>query len=321
MLERGQRIGEYEVEAHIATGSMGHVYRVRHVARDTRHALKFLPLANQMVRHRMLLEAVNLERLQHPNVVTLTEVIEVDGDPGLVMEYVDGPTLRSWLAKPRSLMELEQVFQGVVRGVAHAHRHGIVHRDLTPLNILLVRTPQSVLPKVADFGLAKAVDPEADLGGLSATDVALGGAAYRAPEQLATPGLVDRRADVFSLGVLLHEMMVGRLPFEGRDPLELANRIRAGRRSPVATIRPDLPHRIVAAIDGCLEPDPDKRIPSCNVLLQVLAEGGAATPVAAPSRGESEDAPSLLETAMFGVMGALIVVALGLAVFLLVGVG
>ena len=270
MLDVGTVIGGYRVVSHLATGGMGEIYKVVHVDRGTTHALKYLPLANSRIRKRLQREADLQTKLSHPNVVTLTEVIDVNGDPGLVMEFVDGPSLARWLRdhKP-TLEESERLFRGVVSGVGHAHRKGMVHRDLKPSNILLARTPEGIAPKVADFGIAKALSDEGQEK-LTRTGHSLGSPAYMAPEQITNAHGVDQRADIFALGCLLYELVCGERAFKGDDTLEVLNAVSHGHYTPPEQVKADLPKRFTVTIKRCMARDARERFPNCEDLVDSL---------------------------------------------------
>ncbi len=279
MLEPGTVVGSYRVEAHVATGGMGEVYRVVHVERGTSHALKYLPLMSSRIRKRLLREAEVMMRLSHPNVVNLTEVLDVEGDPGIIMEYIDGPTLSRWLRTHRpTIEEAEQLFKGILAGVGHAHRKGMVHRDLKPSNILLARTADGIVPKVADFGIAKASDTGSTREKLTRTGHSLGSPAYMAPEQILDAHNVDARADLFSLGCLLYEMACGERAFKGKDTLEVLNAVSQGHYVPPDQVVPDLPPRIGVAILQCLAQDRERRVQTCEALVALLESGDDAAP-------------------------------------------
>ncbi|MBW1878329.1 MAG: serine/threonine protein kinase [Deltaproteobacteria bacterium] len=272
---------------------MGEVYKVVHLERGTVHALKYLPLANSKIRKRLLREADLQTQLAHQNVVTLTEVLDIEGDPGLVMEYVDGPPLSLWLRERRlTLEEAEALFIGVVSGVAHAHRRGLVHRDLKPSNILLARTPDGMIPKVADFGIAKALSGDHEK--LTQSGHSLGSPAYMAPEQIQNAHEVDQRADMFSLGCLLFELVCGVRAFQGEDTLEVLNAVAQGNYVHPTQVVPDLPGRIVDSIVRCLAQDPKQRVQTCEELLEILDTGSddPMTPVS-PRRSEEATHPRI----------------------------
>ncbi len=318
MLNNGETVAGYRVEEHVASGTAGQVYRVVHVDRGTEHALKYLPLANSEQRSRFLREAETLRKLAHPNVVQLTEVIQIGADPALVMEFVRGPSLEEWMVEDRQIRDIEQMFMGIVKGVAHAHMHGIIHRDLKPNNVLLAQTSSGLVPKVVDFGLSKLEDPATGLA-LTRTDMSIGAAAYKSPEQIVDPRVVDSRTDVFSLGCLLYEMACGRSAFGGGDPLEVMNAVRNGVYTPPGELRADLSDRFTQAIEGCLRVDPALRLGSCEALLSALGEGTAMTPISAPVRDERPtlDAPRRQGTPLSAVGVALIVAAVVVAVGLM----
>jgi len=272
MLEPGQQIDRYTVDRLLGQGGMAVVYRVKHSQLGSFHALKVLTLTSAGIRERLLQEGRVQASLRHPNIVTVTDVIDVGGSPGLVMEYIEGPGLDEWLASHRPTMqEAESLFRSVIEGVAAAHDKGLVHRDLKPGNIMLAQgSGGGFIPKVADFGLAKALeaaDPEMQK---TRSGVTMGTPAYMAPEQIRDAKNVDSRADVFSLGCILYELICGRPPFAGPDILSIFNAVASGSYPPPISLIPDLPARVQNAIQGCLVVDREHRIPDCHVLLAVL---------------------------------------------------
>lgn len=275
MLDVGRQVERYTVEAPLGEGGMAQVYRVRHGQLGTLHALKVLTLGHSSIRERFLHEGRVQATLHHPNVVAVTDVLEVDGAPALLLEFVDGPTLHDWIDQPYDLATAERVFRSVVAGVQAAHAKGLVHRDLKPANVLMARIEGEWVPKVADFGLAKAVEDGGH--GTTRSGIAMGTPAYMAPEQIRDAKRVDARADLFSLGCMLYELVCRRPPFEGEDLLELLTCVAAGEYAPPEDIVPDVPERISAAIRGCLQIDPDERIGDCARLLRTL-DGTTAAP-------------------------------------------
>jgi serine/threonine-protein kinase len=183
--------------------------------------------------------------------------------------------------------EAGRLFRGVLAGVAEAHGIGLVHRDLKPANVLVASGPRGRIPKVADFGLAKVLmDEQPDAPHLTRSGTAMGTPAYMAPEQIRNARRVDHRADIFSLGCILYELMSGRRPFAGEDMLSVFNAVASGEHAPL----PHLPPATQLAIRGALRVSPEDRIPSCDILLEVLdgarTEWGGAVPrptTAAPS--------------------------------------
>lgn len=293
-LEPGQIVDRYQIDAVLGRGGMAVVYRVKHLQLGSWHALKILTLPGAGLRERLLQEGRLQASLQHPNIVSVTDVLDFGGAPALVMEYVDGPTLDQWLGthKP-TFEEVDAIFRAIVAGVAAAHDRGLVHRDLKPANVLMMPTPGGVIPKVADFGLAKALAEDSSLK-QTRSGVTMGTPQYMAPEQIRDAKNVDSRADVFSLGCILYELVAGHPPFQGEDLLAIFNNVAQGRYRPLQELVPDAPPRYVAAISGCLEVDREKRLPSCGALFEVF--GGASVSGFVPLARPSASLPGPLST-------------------------
>ena len=288
-LSAGERIDRYRVDTKLGEGGMALVYRVQHVQLGTWHALKVLRSSWAPIRDRLLLEGRVQAQLQHPNIVAVTDVVEVHGAPGLVMEYVAGPSLDSLLRHTRlSIMQADMLGRGIIAGVAAAHEQGLIHRDLKPANILLAVGKFGVVPKVADFGLAKLLDTgESSSARQTRTGVGMGTPAFMSPEQLRDAKNVDCRADVFALGAILYELACGARAFDTDDVLDLFAAIAAGQYVHPREHAPELPSRMVDAIVGALEPDRDKRWPDCASLLQAWTgepteDSGSAVRLALP---------------------------------------
>ena len=207
---------------------MAAVYLGRHAQLDSLHAIKVLFITAPQIRERLLREGRVQANLRHPNIVSVTDVLEVQGAPALVMEYVDGPALDAWLLEHKpTIDEALWLFRGIVRGVSAAHERGVVHRDLKPANILLSRTNEGIVPKVTDFGLVKSVS---DTKGHTQTGLALGTPEYMAPEQIRDASEVDQRADMFALGCILYELVCHRRAFGRPDKMSTFNAIVSGSR-------------------------------------------------------------------------------------------
>ena len=264
----------------LGQGGMAEVYKVRHAQLESLHALKLLTIRAASVRDRLLQEGRVQASLRHPNAVAVTDVLEVDGSPALVMEFVDGPSLEAWLAEERPpLEEAERIFRGIVAAVAAAHQLGLVHRDLKPANVLMARQGGEWTPKVADFGLVKLTGDKDSLGS-TRTGVAMGTPRYMAPEQIRDAKNVDERADIFSLGCILYELTTGKGPFEGDDLVEIFNRITRGEYDDPARLAPELPQRIRSTIAACLAVDRDQRPATCERILEILDGTTSPRPVA-----------------------------------------
>jgi serine/threonine protein kinase len=268
-LDTGEVIGQYRVESVLGQGGMAIVYRVRHQQLGSEHALKLLMVNSKSIQARLLQEGRVQATLRHANIVSVTDVVSIGRSMGLVMELVKGPTLEDLLAQGSLLQaQFDMLAQGILEGVAAAHRSGLIHRDLKPANILLELGHGRITPKVTDFGLAKVLGNE---GGTSQTrsGVAMGTPHYMAPEQIRDAKNVDARTDVFALGAILYEMVTSKKAFPGEDMLTIFSAIVEGNPTPVREFSPDLPDHMLAAIEGALVADREERIPSTDALLSM----------------------------------------------------
>ena len=265
-LSAGDQLGPYKILASIGAGGMGEVYRAQDAKLGRDVALKVLPaeMAHDPERlARFHREAKALAQLDHPNIVTIHSVEECNGVHFLTMQLVEGRSLDRVI--PASGLPLEQIVEiarALGDALAVAHDKGIVHRDLKPGNVMVTNEGHV---KVLDFGLAKDVRP-ANGGDLTLTSdsqtqigVVMGTPAYMSPEQ-AAGRLLDHRTDIFSLGVVLHEMATGRRPFEGTSSAELVSAILRDTPPSVTDARPDLPSDLARIIRRCLEKDPSHRV-------------------------------------------------------------
>ncbi len=270
-LAPGDEVDRYVVEALLGQGGMARVYRVRHQRLGSRHALKVVDLPAASFHARILREGRAQARLQHPNIVAVTDVIEVEGAPGLVMELVEGPTLAQ-LAGKLPLEQALRLGRQVIDGVAAAHRAGFIHRDLKPTNVLVATGPDGQRAKVADFGLVKLLEGAAgaSLDEVPSTRAGLpmGTPGYMAPEQIHDASGVDARADVFALGAVLHHLLTGRHAFAGDDAMGLFQAVIDGRlRAPEERKQP-IPAELDALLMRCLAADPAARPADGSALLQ-----------------------------------------------------
>ncbi len=272
-MQAGQRVDRYIVEEELGRGGMAVVYRVRHTTLDSIHALKLLHTDRPAVADRLVQEGKLQASLRHPHVVAVTDVIVVDGAPGLVMEYLPDGALDEVVPTELSEPEVRELFRGICSGVAHAHSLGMVHRDLKPGNVLVQRVDGKLHPKVADFGLAKVLAGGEGGPGLTRTGVAMGTPAYMAPEQVRDAKNVDARADVWALGVILFELLAGRRLFRGNSSLDVMNAVVAG---PQQQELQGLPAWAAPVVTGALRPK-DSRVADAGALLRVL-DGEEAPP-------------------------------------------
>jgi serine/threonine protein kinase len=257
----GTQLAGYEVGAVLGRGAMGTVYRARQMSLDRAVAVKVM--SSDLVSQpefilRFKREAAALASLTHHNVVSIIDQGHVDANWYFVMEFIDGPTLRKLLSQ--RVLRLPQAFDLAVqigRGLDFAHSKGVVHRDLKPENVLLADGGgDGYVAKICDFGLADILYSDRSYVNLTGSRISMGTVNYMAPEQRQDAGRVDQRADVFSYGVLLYEMLTGELPL-GRY-LEPSKRNRA------------LDKRLDPVIMRALEPDPRRRYPRAKEIVEVL---------------------------------------------------
>jgi protein kinase-like protein len=256
----------YEVGDVIGRGGMGEVRKAhdRRLKRDV--AIKFLRrdlAAQPEARQRFEAEARNAARLNHPNVVLVLDTGEYEGVPFLVMECLPGHTLKDELQDgPMPPARVTWIARDVLAGIAAAHEIGIVHRDVSPRNILLTETGRA---KIADFGIAKA----ADVPSVTVVGQVLGTPAYVSPERLlgeaATPA-----SDIYGVGATLYEAVSGSPPFSGESAIAIAHQAVSSRPERLEHLRPDVPLDLVAAIDHAMDPDPARR-PTAEALRASLA--------------------------------------------------
>lgn len=268
----GETVDRYRVELVLGQGATSVVYKVRHQTLGTEHALKVLLSMSPKARDRLIAEAKLQATLNHPNIAPVTDVLWVDGTPALLMEYVAGGTLADLLSSGRlRLEEAERLFRALLDGLEHAHARGVVHRDLKPGNILIRESGGGRVPRIADFGIAK--HGLGDAGPQTQSGVAMGTPAYMAPEQVEDAHGVDQRADLYSLGVILYEMVTGQRAFSASNDAAILHKVVSGRYVPPEDVDPGLPERLVEAIRVCLVTNPAERVQSCAALRAVLDEG------------------------------------------------
>jgi WD40 repeat protein/tRNA A-37 threonylcarbamoyl transferase component Bud32 len=323
-------LDEYEILGEVGRGGMGVVYKARHRGLGRVVALKVLrsEAAADLARFRR--EAQAVARLQHPNVVQLFEVREVDGRPLLALEFVAGGTLAERVkGEPQPPRRAAALVRTLARAIAAAHDRGLVHRDLKPSNVLLAegdntRDPSSapaadralgsLVPKITDFGLAKRLDEDA---GQTQTGAIVGTPSYMAPEQAAAGGPVGPAADIHALGAILYELITGRPPFKGPSALETVDLVRHAEPTPPTRLQPGCPRDLETVCLKCLRKDPAARYPTAGALaddLQRFVDGAPihARPVGAVDRlGKwARRKPAVAASMALGSLAAFAVVAL-----------
>lgn len=295
-----RNVSHYELIERIGGGGMGVVYK----AQDTRLgrivALKFLPRRhadNPAARARLLAEARAASALDHPNIGVVYEIAEADdGRPFIAMAWYDGETLKEKIRKgPLAISDVLTIASQLGGALSAAHKAGIIHRDVKPANVI-VTSSGSV--RLLDFGIAKLMSVDDESHGAAGT------VAYMSPEQTRNSAL-DARTDIWSLGVLLYEMLTGQRPFRrDNDDLVLAA-IREEEPTPLASLRPDVPAEIGAIVERCLRKDPVERYQTADEFSSALHESQqdkSSRPVA-PSRNRGKAAqPDFLRQHRGGIL-------------------
>ncbi len=285
-LSHDVRVPGYRVEGELGRGGMGVVYRAWQVALKRRVALKvLLPSAHggAALRERFRRETEAVARLQHPNVVEIHEVGEHEGRPYFSMELCDRGSLADRLAAtPQPPHWAAQVVATLARAMQHAHDKGIVHRDLKPGNVLLT---MDGTVKIGDFGLARRMDDAA----LTASWEVLGTPCYMAPEQArGSASAVGPTADVYALGAMLYEGLVGRPPFKAATPLETIRQLIDEEPVPPRRLLPNLPRDLETICLKCLEKAPARRYATALALAEDLERFLAGRPILARPVGRLE---------------------------------
>jgi serine/threonine protein kinase len=259
----GNTISHYKILEKLGEGGMGVVYKAEDTKLDRTVALKFLPVRlteNETEKARFLQEAKAASAISHPNVCVIHDIQEYEDQQFIIMEYIEGVTLRQKLQKASlALKDVIDCAIQIAEALGAAHGKGIVHRDVKSDNIMI--TPAGQV-KVMDFGLAKLKGSVK----LTKTSSTVGTLSYMSPEHIQG-GNVDARSDIFSFGVVLYEMLAGRLPFEGEYDSALMYAILNEQPEPVQTHRPDLSPEFVHVINRALEKEADDRYQSINDLL------------------------------------------------------
>jgi eukaryotic-like serine/threonine-protein kinase len=279
----GRTISHYRILSELGSGGMGVVYRAEDLSLGRHVALKFLPThlsSDPDARRRFVHEAKAAAALDHSGICTVHEVGEADGQPFIVMALLEGRTLKERIATgPLPLPEALEVAAQVAEALHEAHGKGVVHRDVKPANIMLTPKGQA---KVMDFGLAQV----AGASQLTRSGSTLGTAAYMSPEQ-ARSEAVDRRTDIWSLGVVLYEMVSGRRPFPGEHEAALLYGIQQGEPEPLTALRTGVPVELERIVGKCLAKDAGRRYQHADELavdLRQLLAGLGAAPTTASTR-------------------------------------
>jgi serine/threonine protein kinase len=273
-LSDGQTFGRYQIVRTIGEGGMGAVYEAVHVGLKKRVALKtLLPsiAQNAEAQVRFLREGEAASRINHPNVVDVTDVGSENGIPYLVMEYLEGETLGDFIARkgPLEVSVAVDLLLPSIAAVAAGHDMGVIHRDLKPQNVFLARGHWGEpVPKILDFGVSKILDGKG--AALTGTMAVLGTASYMSPEQARGARVVEAASDQYAMGLIFHEMLTATRGHDGEHPLEVLHRIASGVIPDTRALRPDLPFDVEAVVKRMLSPNPRDRFPSLRAVARTL---------------------------------------------------
>ena len=277
-------IGGCLILKRIARGGMGVVYEARQLNLGRIVAIKIL--SEELARdrtyvERFIQEARSAAFLSHGNIVHINDVGEHNGIFYFIMEYIDGENLKDLLQK-QGCLEIRRALDiglQVSHALQHAHSRGIIHRDIKPENIIVTR--EGVV-KLADMGLAKRIIPGSATGITNAGSI-LGTPFFMAPEQAKDFRQVDRRSDIYSLGVTLYKALTGQVPFDGRSPIEVMIKAIDGKHVPVREVRPEVPVELEAVVERMMDRDPDRRFQDAGDVIGALKAISQSLPVEVPT--------------------------------------
>lgn len=268
VLTGGTTVSHYQIIKKIGSGGMGEIYLATDLQLNRRVALKFLPttlLSDEDSVARFKREAQAAAQLNHPNIVTIHQVSEYEGRPYIVMEYIDGPTLRELSRQKKlSLGRIIEIALQLLEGLKVAHAAGIIHRDIKPANILC---DQHQRCKLVDFGLAAFAGTEE----LTKAGSTIGTIGYMSPEQVRGEN-VDHRSDLFSLGVVLYELIAAKPPFHRSNEAATLNAILGEEPESLTRVRPEVTTQLAATIERLLAKPVEDRYQSCALVLAALRD-------------------------------------------------
>jgi formylglycine-generating enzyme required for sulfatase activity len=271
----------YAVEKPLGAGGFAVVYLVRDLSLKRNLAVKVLSpdlITSKTVLERFKREAETVAGLSHPNIVPLHFIGEKQDLLYLAMACIDGGSVADRLDKqgPLPIADVERIISEVASALAHAHKRGVIHRDIKPQNVLT--DSESGRSLVTDFGIARTADSS-----LTATGMFIGTPAYLAPEQV-TGEPSDHRADIYALGVMAYELLAGQAPFLGATPTAVLMKRLAGPPEPIMSVRKDTPPELAAVVDTCMASDPEQRFQSASDIVAALHGDVIRTPTSPGGR-------------------------------------
>jgi serine/threonine protein kinase len=280
--------GKYRIDARLSEGGMGKVYRGTHILIGKTVAVKVLRpalAADEKIVARFSREARAASRISHPHALSVTDFGEdEEGRVFLVMEYLQGKTLKEIIREegPLGLERVVEIIRQVGGALEAAHDQGVVHRDLKSENVMLLSTSGVDYTRVLDFGIAKIMEPEGGYDAeLTAPNLVIGTPQYMSPEQCSQSTAIDSRSDIYSLGIILYEMLVGHVPFTGESSTAIMLKQMQEAAPSVFDERPDLPPAVGQVVSRALAKDPDKRYQRAEGLVEdlTIAASFASAPV------------------------------------------
>jgi serine/threonine protein kinase len=286
--------GKYRIEERLSEGGMGTVYRGTHVLMDKTVAIKVLRpslAADEKIVARFSREARAASRISHPHALSVTDFGEAeDGVVFLVMEYLSGRTLKEIIRQegPMPLPRAVEILRQVGGALDTAHSEGVVHRDLKSENIMLLSSAGPDYAKVLDFGIAKIKERDGDYDpGLTAPDLVIGTPQYMSPEQCSQSPDIDARSDIYSLGVILYEMLVGHVPFTGESPTAIMLKHLQHPAPSVSDERSDVPSAVARVVARALAKRPEDRYKTVGELVEDFTIAAGTEPAGVYSTGNS----------------------------------
>jgi serine/threonine-protein kinase len=274
-----EKIGRYEVRAELGRGGMATVYRAWDPSFEREVAIKMLPrelLHDPQFRDRFRREIKTIASLEHPAIVPVYDVGEEDGVPYFVMRYMPGGSLTQWIEKGKfSIEDAARIIERLSSALAYAHRHGLIHRDLKPDNILFDNNGD---PFISDFGVAKITDSSTNMTGSGI----IGTPAYMSPEQ-ASGDPVDARSDIYGLGVIIFQMLSGHQPYEATTPMGVAVKHITDPVPDILAANPELPPETDKIIKTAMAKDREQRYPTATELSRALHDAAFGTVAQGPS--------------------------------------
>ena len=282
--EIGEKIGPYRIVESIGQGGMATVYKAYHARLDRYVAIKVLhPALKQdpSFLERFQREARLIARLEHPNIVPVYDFSEYKGNPYLVMRFIEGKTLKARLKEgPLSLVQTAQIVQSVGSALSYAHKEGILHRDIKPSNIMLAKDGNIYL---ADFGLARMVQSSEST---ISRDMIVGTPHYVSPEQARGDSELDARTDIYSLGVVIYELVVGKVPFTADTPYAIVHDHIYTPLPMPREVNPDVPESIERVLFKALAKKPEERYSTVDEMVAAFLDAVEKADI-----GEAEPLP------------------------------